>query len=80
MAVTEPRLVPTFCDECAHRIADRNGRDLCARHKRLFNPTFVHKRQWDGWQPFLRCADVNGGVCELFQPKPAQAEDEEVKF
>lgn len=65
----EPLTVPTYCDECMHRIPGQSDRlDMCAQHKRLFNPSFVRSRQWDGMPPFLRCVDVNGGACLLFQP------------
>lgn len=64
---------PTYCDECALVHADsRRGPStgwLCTKHKRLPGYSrFVTGQAWDKDQPFLRCIDVNGGICALFQP------------
>jgi len=63
---------PTFCIDCRH--VHEAGkkispfRMLCNRHKRLEGQGFIHPDWWVEHEPFLRCIDVNGGMCPLFEP------------
>lgn len=64
---------PTFCRDCDHVVEDTRKRSphqwLCGRHKRLEGQGFVDPDLWIETDPFLRCKDVNGGACELFDPR-----------
>ena len=40
---------------------------LCLKHRRLEGQGFVAPDLWVSSEPFLRCKDVNGGICELFE-------------
>lgn len=67
-------MTPTYCDACDHVEPESRKRSargwLCLKHPRLpgFN-RFVTERQWDKDEPFLRCVEVNGGLCKLYEPK-----------
>lgn len=41
---------------------------LCVRHKRIEGMGFVVPGQWVNAEPYLRCRDVNGGICQLYEP------------
>lgn len=67
--------VVTFCDECEH--SDRIGPPwqwLCRQHERHESFGFVTQTIWDKFSPFLRCNDVNGGMCKLFNPEKEKSE------
>ena len=69
----------TYCSDCKHVILngknDPSYRWLCGRHKRTQGAGFVTKEFWDGDAPYLYCAQVNGGLCELFEAKPEEQLD-----
>mgnify|MGYP001607881414 CR=1 FL=1 len=71
-------MTPTFCRDCEWVVAESRKRSvmqwLCMRHKRLEGQGFVHPEYWAESEPFLRCKDVNGGLCELFEPKKGETE------
>ena len=64
---------PTYCDQCdLAESVSRKGpawRWLCTAHPRLpgFN-RFVTHDAWQADEPYLRCVEVNGGLCRLFTP------------
>lgn len=64
---------PTFCRNCDHVVEDTRKRSphqwLCGRHKRLEGQGFVDPDLWIEMEPFLKCSAVNGGICELFEPR-----------
>jgi hypothetical protein len=41
---------------------------LCVRHKQVEGMGFVVPGQWVNTEPYLRCRDVNGGICLLYEP------------
>lgn len=71
-------MTPTFCRDCDHVEASSRKRHptqwVCLRHKRLEGQGFVDPELWIESDPFLRCKDVNGGLCELFEPKKGETE------
>lgn len=42
-------------------------------HKRLEGFGFVSRTMWDNTEPYLRCNQVNGGMCPLFK-KPSHGQ------
>jgi len=66
-------MTPTFCRDCDHVVEESRRRSpfqwLCAKHKRLEGQGFVHPELWVEQEPFLKCSAVNGGLCELFEPR-----------
>lgn len=66
-------MTPTFCRDCDHVAEDSRKRHvsqwLCLRHKRLEGQGFVDPDYWADQEPYLKCRDVNGGLCPLFSPR-----------
>lgn len=64
---------PHFCRDCDH--VDPASRKkaqyhwLCLRHRRLEGQGFVDPDTWVENEPYLKCKDVNGGICELYSPR-----------
>ena len=60
----------TLCSECKHvrlnNKSDGPWRWYCIKHPRLAGWSFVTDKMLN-MQPFLRCADVNGGACPLYE-------------
>lgn len=74
------RVLPeTYCEDCDHvsrtRDSDPTWRWLCMKHPRLRGTGFATRELWDKDSPYLRCVDVNGGACELFEPKRKEPEN-----
>ena len=65
--------MPTLCVECEHCSKPSKSTPpwlwLCREHKRLEGFGFVTRDTWDNAPPFLRCKDVNGGACPLFETR-----------
>ena len=60
---------PTWCENCQHRReAKVPWHDYCVMHPRLAGFGFVRRTEWDQEAPFLRCHQVNGGACPLYEP------------
>jgi hypothetical protein len=66
-------MTPTFCHDCEHVSDETRKRSphgwLCLKHKRLEGQGFVHPDYWSNEEPYLRCKDVNGGLCPLFEKR-----------
>ena len=64
--------VITFCSDCAHKRQDSESQPpwywYCNRHPRLEGFGFVTRR-WRPDPPFLKCVDLNGGACPLFEQR-----------
>lgn len=64
---------PTFCRECDHVVEETRKRGphqwLCGLHKRIEGQGFVDPEWWVENEPFLKCVNVNGGACPLFEPR-----------
>jgi hypothetical protein len=64
--------MPTYCTACRHVEPQSKKQHqrywLCMRHKNLEGMGFVDPTHWALAEPYLRCAAVNGGACELFEP------------
>lgn len=65
---------PTLCNECDHVHPDtRKGAPrtwLCLQHPKLPGfDGFVTGEAWEKDAPYLRCKDVNGGLCKLWARK-----------
>ena len=61
----------TICADCRNLSRHKSAppwRWLCIRHKRAEGFGFVTREYWDD-APYLRCADVNGGFCPLFEKR-----------
>lgn len=61
----------TYCSDCEH-VLKANKSDsprwwLCRMHRRLEGMGFVQRNTWTNAEPFLRCRDVNGGACPMFE-------------
>lgn len=72
---------PTYCEDCD--LVDAQSRKkakyywLCTAHRNLEGMGFVARDEWVNSEPYLRCRDVNGGACPVFQPlRTAEAEGE----
>jgi hypothetical protein len=63
----------TFCEECDWVHTDSRkqhpGRWLCVQHRRVPGGSFVAPKGWVEHEPYLRCVNVNGGMCLLFEPR-----------
>jgi len=65
----------TLCSDCVHvRLEYKSAAPwhwYCARHPRLAGWGFVTDRMLN-LPPYLRCSDVNGGACPLYEAGPNQ--------
>ena len=65
------RSEPTYCRDCQNVESGTRKqppyRWRCLKHPRLEGFGFVTPDLWDDEPPFLRCVDVNGGACVLFE-------------
>ena len=64
----------TFCEFCDHVVENTRKKPgylrLCVKHPNIWNGYgYVTKTEWDKREPYLRCIDVNGGACLLFEPE-----------
>lgn len=63
----------TFCKDCDYVAEDTRKRHpsqwLCLKHKRLEGHGFVDPDYWAEHEPYLKCVNVNGGACPLFEPR-----------
>jgi len=60
---------PTLCEDCDNVIREKNTQPrfwLCAKHKKLEGFGFVTRTSWDNGEPYLRCYQINFGVCPNF--------------
>jgi hypothetical protein len=64
---------PTLCENCDWVHSDSRkqhpGRWLCVQHRRVPGGSFVAPKGWVEHEPYLRCVNVNGGMCLLFEPR-----------
>ncbi len=62
---------PTWCQDCAHVYKPLKGSPpwqwLCVKHKRISGMGYVAPDMWVEAEPYLRCVNVNGGACVLFE-------------
>lgn len=69
----------TYCDDCCHMRKPAKSAPpwnwFCGRHPRLEGFGWVTKTEWDEAVPFLKCVNVNGGACPLFEQKPDDFDD-----
>jgi hypothetical protein len=73
----------TFCADCDNVHADSRKRLpsqwLCTQFPRLEGQGFVAPKVWAEMEPYMRCANINGGICPKFSPlrkaTEAQAKD-----
>lgn len=73
----------TYCEECDHVEPASRKRSptqwVCLKFPRVEGGGFVAPTVWADQEPFMRCVNINGGYCPLFQPRPhpiGQAETE----
>jgi|ETNvirnome_2_130_1030620.scaffolds.fasta_scaffold00094_38 hypothetical protein len=63
----------TLCARCDNLHPDSKGKPpwrwMCSKHPRMEGYGFVTETQWDNFDPWLYCRDVNGGCCPLHEPK-----------
>lgn len=63
----------TYCESCDHVSRAREGtpsyRWLCLKHPNDAGFGFVTREFWDKDDPYLRCVNVNGGNCPLFEKR-----------
>lgn len=61
----------TLCDDCDHVEAGSRKRNpnswLCLMFPRVIGPGYVSPRTWTEYDPFMRCANINGGKCPMFK-------------
>jgi hypothetical protein len=62
----------TYCQECEH--VERTSRKsnphywLCTKFPRAEGMGFVAPNYWAEHEPFMRCTNINGGLCPLWKP------------
>lgn len=65
---------PTLCSDCTHPYIPFKGAApdswLCSLHRKHGGYGYVTRQYRDNNRPFLRCRDVNAGLCPLFEAKP----------
>ncbi|MBW3095673.1 hypothetical protein [Pseudohoeflea coraliihabitans] len=70
----------TWCSDCRNVVSDTRKRHpgswLCRKHKRLEGMGFVDRDYWSREEPFMRCVNINGGDCPLFDPRGNDNADE----
>lgn len=63
----------TYCHDCDNVHPSSRKQPpwswLCVKHPRKEGFGYVTPFTWDNMEPYLRCKDVNGGACPLFEPK-----------
>lgn len=64
----------TTCETCdnRHAISDKRPwwRWICAHHPRLpWHDEIDEDGNWTGFDPFMLCSGINGGMCPDFTPK-----------
>jgi hypothetical protein len=63
----------TFCEDCEHlHGASKNLHPrlwLCNKFPRLEGQGFVARKAWAENEPFMRCVNINGGLCPCFEEK-----------
>lgn len=63
----------TFCEDCDNVHAESRkqhpSRWLCSQFPRLEGQGFVTRTGWADQEPFMRCVNINGGVCKLFRKR-----------
>lgn len=61
----------TYCENCQHvEPSTRKGQPwgwLCMKHKNAFDSPLSETIRTN--PPYLRCKDVNGGLCELYEER-----------
>lgn len=64
----------TYCLHCAHVHQDSKKSSprywLCTKHPQAEGFGFVTPDTWDKAEPYLRCSQVNGGFCPLYEKDP----------
>ena len=66
--------MPTDCETCDLRHAVSKNRPpwrwICSHHPRLpWWDEIDDEGKWTGFDPFMRCIDINGGMCPDWTPK-----------
>lgn len=63
----------TYCENCDNVTAESRSKPsyawTCIKHPRVSGAAFVVRGVWERDTPHLRCADVNGGMCPLFEER-----------
>jgi hypothetical protein len=66
----------TICEDCEHMHPESRKRAsqwaMCMKFPRLEGMGFVSRDKWDKDPPYMRCRDINGGLCPLFEPAQRQ--------
>lgn len=70
----------TYCSRCEHvseptmHLHPRLW--LCLKHPNIWDGFgFVTEDTWEKAEPYLRCLNVNGGACPLFEQRREQDEN-----
>ena len=50
---------------------------MCMKFPRLEGQGFVTRTCWDFDSPYMRCRDINGGACCLWEPRKGLEKTEE---
>jgi hypothetical protein len=62
---------PTYCETCDNVHPDTLKRSptswLCVKFPRLSGQGFVAPNVWTEQEPFMRCININGGVCPMYK-------------
>lgn len=60
----------TTCEDCDNMHTDsRKGPSyaaICVKFPRLYGTQNVARGLWDKDAPYMRCVNINGGMCPLF--------------
>ena len=63
----------TYCEDCDHVEASSRKRSpaswVCLKFPRVEGNGFVAPTVWAETDPFMRCANINGGLCPMWAPR-----------
>lgn len=61
----------TYCVKCQNVVLSsrklKQYNWLCSKHKNIEGRGFVDPDVWAKSEPYLKCKDVNGGDCPLYE-------------
>ena len=61
----------TFCEDCDHVVVESRKRLppqwLCSKFPRMEGMGYVAPNKWAEMEPFMRCVNINGGECPMFE-------------
>lgn len=63
----------TYCEDCNHVDPVSRKRSpaswVCLKFPRVEGGGFVAPKVWAEAEPHMRCTGINGGLCQMFEPR-----------